>query len=55
MDAIYKEFWFLRKGKWGCGGIGRRCGLDYIESWYENLPSGNFQIQRNLGMKNGQS
>nr|KJB23821.1 hypothetical protein B456_004G116300 [Gossypium raimondii] len=32
--------------------IGR---LNWIESWYGNLRSDNFQIQRNPGMKNGQS
>ena len=44
-----------KKGKWGYGEIGRRYGLDCIEPWYGNLLSGNFQIQRNPGMKNGQS
>lgn len=39
----------------GYGEIGRRYGLDWIEPWYGNLLSGNFQIQRNPGMKNGQS
>lgn len=39
----------------GYGGIGRRYGLDWIEPWYGNLLSENFQIQRNPGNKNGQS
>ena len=52
---LYKESWFQRKGKWGYGEIGRRYGLDCIEPWYGNLLSDNFQIQRNPGMKNGQS
>lgn len=52
---LYKESWFQRKVKWGYGEIGRRYGLDCIEPWYGNLLSGNFQIQRNPGMKNGQS
>jgi hypothetical protein len=30
-------------------------GLDCTEPWYENLLTGNLQIQRNPGMKNGQS
>ena len=41
--------------KGGYGEIGRRYGLDWIEPWYGNLLSGNFQIQRNPGIKNGQS
>ncbi|DAD49722.1 TPA_asm: hypothetical protein HUJ06_000084 [Nelumbo nucifera] len=36
-------------------GNGRRYGLDWIEPWYGNLLSENFQIQRNPGSKNGQS
>lgn len=43
----------LEKG--GYGEIGRRYGLDWIEPWYGNLLSENFQIQRNPGIKNGQS
>ena len=39
----------------GYGGIGRRYGLDWIEPWYGNLLSENFQIQRNPGIKDGQS
>lgn len=39
----------------GYGEIGRRYGLDWIEPWYGNLLSVNFQIQRNPGIKNGQS
>lgn len=39
----------------GYGEIGRRYGLNWIEPWYGNLPSDNFQIQRNPGIKNGQS
>ena len=39
----------------GYGEIGRRYGLDCIEPWYGNLLSGNFQIQRNPGIKKGQS
>ncbi|TYG82889.1 hypothetical protein ES288_D01G125700v1 [Gossypium darwinii] len=30
-------------------------GLNWIEPWYRNLLSDNFQIQTNPGMKNGQS
>lgn len=41
--------------KGGYGEIGRRYGLDWIEPWYGNLLSDNFQIQRNPGIKNGQS
>ena len=41
--------------KRGYGEIGRRYGLNWIEPWYGNLPSDNFQIQRNPGIKNGQS
>lgn len=52
---LHKESWSQRRGKWGYGEIGRRYGLDCIEPWYGNLLSGNFQIQRNPGMKNGQS
>ena len=52
---LYKESWFQRKVKWGYGEIGRRYGLDCIEPWYGNLLSGNFQIQRNPGIKKGQS
>jgi hypothetical protein len=55
INKLYKESWFQRKVKWGYGEIGRRYGLDCIEPWYGNLLSGNFQIQRNPGMKNGQS
>ena len=51
---FYKESWFQRKGKWGYGEIGRRYGLNWIEPWYGNLLSDNFQIQRNPGInKNG--
>lgn len=40
----------------GYGEIGRRYGLNWIEPWYGNLLSDNFQIQRNPGInKNGQS
>lgn len=53
---LHKKFWFQRKrGQRGYGEIGRRYGLDCIEPWYGNLLSGNFQIQRNPGIKNGQS
>lgn len=42
--------------KRGYGEIGRRYGLNWIEPWYGNLLSDNFQIQRNPGInKNGQS
>ena len=44
------------KVKRGYGEIGRRYGLNWIEPWYGNLLSDNFQIQRNPGInKNGQS
>lgn len=52
------ENWILvskKKEKRGYGEIGRRYGLDWIEPWYGNLLSVNFQIQRNPGIKNGQS
>ncbi len=39
----------------GYGEIGRRYGLNQIEPWYGNLLSENFQIQRNPGIKKGQS
>jgi hypothetical protein len=52
---LYKESWFQRKGKWGYGKIGRCYGLDCIEPCFGNLLSGDFQIQRNPRMKNGQS
>lgn len=44
-----------QKQKRGYGEIGRRYGLNWIEPWYGNLLSDNFQIQRNPGIKNGQS
>jgi hypothetical protein len=44
-----------KKRKGGYGEIGRRYGLNWIEPWYGNLLSDNFQIQRNPGIKNGQS
>jgi hypothetical protein len=37
--------------KGGYGEIGRRYGLNWIEPWYGNLLSDNFQIQRNPGIK----
>ena len=37
------------KGR-GYGEIGRRYGLNWIEPWYGNLLSDNFQIQRNPGI-----
>lgn len=43
------------QNKRGYGGIGRRYGLGWIEPWYGNILSDNFQIQRNPGIKNGQS
>jgi hypothetical protein len=46
---------FVSKKRRGYGEIGRRYGLDCIEPWYGNLLSGNFQIQRNPGIKKGQS
>ena len=49
--GIPTRSWYQR----GYGEIGRRYGLDCIEPWYGNLLSGNFQIQRNPGIKNGQS
>lgn len=55
MDEIINVSWSQRKGKGGYGEIGRRYGLDWIEPWYGNLLSGNFQIQRNPGIQNGQS
>jgi hypothetical protein len=45
----------ISKQKRGYGEIGRRYGLNWIEPWYGNLLSDNFQIQRNPGIKNGQS
>lgn len=54
VEGITIEFSGLKK-KGGYGEIGRRYGLDCIEPWYGNLLSGNFQIQRNPGIKNGQS
>jgi len=45
----------ILKHKGGYGEIGRRYGLNWIEPWYGNLLSDNFQIQRNPGIKNGQS
>ena len=45
----------LKEKKGGYGEIGRRYGLNWIEPWYGNLPSENFQIQRNPGINNGQS
>ena len=45
----------ISRHKRGYGEIGRRYGLNWIEPWYGNLLSDNFQIQRNPGMKNGQS
>ena len=45
----------LKEKNGGYGEIGRRYGLDWTEPWYGNLLSENFQIQRNPGIKNGQS
>jgi hypothetical protein len=53
MEKLYQESWFQRKVKRGYGEIGRRYKLDSIEPCYRNLLNGNFQIQRNLGMENG--
>ena len=39
--------------KGGYGEIGRRYGLNWIEPWYGNLLSDNFQIQRNPGINKG--
>jgi hypothetical protein len=39
-------------GGGGCSEIGRHYGLNWIEPWYWNLPSDNFQIQPNPGIKN---
>ena len=45
-----------KKKKGGYGEIGRRYGLNWIEPWYGNLLSDNFQIQGNPGInKNRQS
>lgn len=41
----------IKNQKGGYGEIGRRYGLNWIEPWYGNLPSDNFQIQRNPGIK----
>lgn len=50
------RFEFQNKKKGGYGEIGRRYGLNWLEPWYGNLLSDNFQIQRNPGInKNGQS
>ena len=49
--GIPTRSWYQR----GYGEIGRRYGLNWIEPWYGNLLSDNFQIQRNPGIKNGQS
>jgi len=51
----YKNWHLNLKKRGGYGEIGRRYGLNLIESWYGNLPSKNFQIQRNPGIHNGQS
>lgn len=51
----YHKKILITKKKGGYGEIGRRYGLNWIEPWYGNLPSDNFQIQRNPGIKNGQS
>lgn len=45
----------VSKQKRGYGEIGRRYGLGWIEPWYGNILSDHFQIQRNPGIKNGQS
>ena len=55
MERHHNEI-LISKQKGGYGGIGRRYGLNWIEPWYGNLLSDNFQIQRNPGInKNGQS
>lgn len=51
VDGISSRSW----SQGGYGEIGRRYGLNWIEPWYGNLLSGNFQIQRNPGIKKGQS
>jgi hypothetical protein len=49
-QLVWIRWWYDYPGE-----IGRRYGLDCIEPWYGNLLSGNFQIQRNPGIKKGQS
>jgi len=51
----YSNEILISKQKRGYGEIGRRYGLNWIEPWYGNLLSDNFQIQWNPGIKNGQS
>jgi hypothetical protein len=55
IDEIKNRILVSKKGGRGYGEIGRRYGLDWIEPWYGNLLSSNFQIQRNPGIQNGQS
>jgi len=43
------------KEKTRYGKIGKHYELDWFEPWYDNLPSKNFQIQRNSVIKNWQT
>jgi hypothetical protein len=51
--TLHKKSMFSKKKR--DSGDMAKSGLDCIEPWYGNLLSGNFQIQRNPGIKNGQS
>ena len=55
MEIKERDYNGIPVSKRGYGEIGRRYGLNCIEPWYGNLLSGNFQTQRNPGMKKGQS
>ncbi|KAM7503218.1 hypothetical protein LguiB_002122 [Lonicera macranthoides] len=55
-EQHHNEILISKQKEGGYGEIGRRYGLNWIEPWYGNLLSENFQIQRNPGInKNGQS
>ena len=53
IKSVYNELnnFSINRKSGGYGEIGRRYGLNWIEPWYGNLLSDNFQIQRNPGMK----
>uniref|UniRef100_A0A7N0VC97 Uncharacterized protein n=1 Tax=Kalanchoe fedtschenkoi TaxID=63787 RepID=A0A7N0VC97_KALFE len=59
MKRYHNKILIEKKKGVGEGGgydeIGRRYELNFIEPWYGNLLSENFQVQRNPGIKTGQS
>ena len=53
IKSVYNELnnFSINRKSGGYGEIGRRYGLNWIEPWYGNLLSDNFQIQRNPGIQ----